>query len=253
MANAPGPGPWYPHAGGPPGYPGYPGGHPGHPGGPPGYPPGRAFVHPLTRRFNTLGTVSLVLAGLEIAYGFWKLASAALTGVLLQAERALLGSVSLPGPMPAPVSGMLAAVEDFTRTIALWEALRALPFMVASTFLVFIALRIRRGERQALFTARTWVWWALGAVAFSALLQLATTIPATIAYQRQITGLMHTAPRSGPGAAPFYVKQLTDSWMMASTLMGLIMGTAFLATWPIVLRVWSDRLLAQSAAPGEDR
>ena len=94
MANAPGPGPWYPHAGGPPGYPGAPPGHPGHPGGPPGYPPGRPFVHPLTRRFNTLGTVSLVLAGLEIAYGLWKLVSAALTGVVCSAkwEASITGS-----------------------------------------------------------------------------------------------------------------------------------------------------------------
>lgn len=231
MANAPGPGPWYPPAGAPP----Y-----GHHGGAP-------FVHPMQKRYNVLGTVTLVLAGLEIAWGLWKLASAALTGLLVQLERYLLGSISLPGPMPAPLTGMLSAMEDFARTIAIWDAVRALPFMVASTFLVFIGLRIRRGERQALFAARTWVWWALGIVAFSALLQVFTTIPATVDYQRQIAGLMPVAPASGRGAAPFDITQLTDTWMMTSTLMGLISGTCFLATWPIVLRVWSDRLIAQSA------
>ncbi|MEO7330084.1 MAG: hypothetical protein ABI193_16030 [Minicystis sp.] len=231
MVNAPGPAPWYPPRGMPPGHGGAP------------------FVHPLAKRFNVLGTVSLVLACLELCYGLWKLASAALTGLFLQLERALLGSITLPGPMPAPLTGMLAAIEDFTRKIALWEAARALPFMVASTFLIFIALRIRKGERQALFTARAWVWWALGLVAFSALLQVFTTIPATIDYQRQISGLMPTAPTAGRGAAPFDVKQFTDTWMLATTLMGLIGGTCFLAAWPIVLRVWADKLIAQSAPP----
>jgi hypothetical protein len=201
----------------------------------------------MAKRFNVLGTVSLVLAILEICWGLWKLASAALTGLLLQLERALLGSLSLPGPVPVPVTGMLQAIEDFSRKLALWEAVRALPFMVASAFLIFIALRIRRGERQALFAARTWVWWALGAVVLSTLLQLVTTVPLTIEYQRQITSILPTVPSAGPGGAPFDVKALTDTWMMASTLMGVMTGVAFLATWPIVLRVWSDRLIAQSA------
>ncbi|MFO0756310.1 MAG: hypothetical protein U0359_07445 [Byssovorax sp.] len=219
-------------------------------GGAQGYGPQGPWgaLDPMAKRFNLLGTVSLVLAGLELAYGLWKLVSAAFTGIFLQAERALLGS--LAAPVPVPVSGMLSAVEDFARTIALWEAVRAVPLMVASVFLLLIALRIRKGDRQALLSARAWVWWAAGIVVFSVLLQLVTTVPATLAYQRQITGMMPTmtGPGARHGASPIVVKQLSETWMMASTLIGIIMGAGFYATWPIVLRVWSDRLIAQQAA-----
>ncbi len=207
-------------------------------GAPPGYSMQAAGNAALAKRFGTLGTTCLVLGILDILFVVQKLVSAALTSQML----ALQGKM-----MPATTPGMpavMSAAQDFATKIALWEALRALPFGVASGFLVWIGLRLRRGDRDALFTARVWTWWAFGVVAASALLQVVVTIPATLEYEQRIMSALPLPSKSG---APFDMKKFMDGWMLASTIIGLVIGTVFMAAWPLALRLWSDRLLRDTA------
>jgi hypothetical protein len=212
-------------------------------GAPPGYVPNSPGDGPLAQRFSSLGTVSLVLAILELLYCFWKLCSAALVSSILAAPLSLGGSAPPPSPLPA----MMSTASEFASKLALWEAARSLPFAVASGFLIGIALRLRRGEREALFTARAWVWWALGVIVISVALQLFVILPMTLEYERRLMSGFPSIPSSGGGAPPIDIGHFMDTWTLISTGISLIVGTMIFATWPIVLRVWADRLLRDTA------
>lgn len=207
-------------------------------GAPPGYVPQSPGDGPLAKRFHSLGTVSLVLAILELLYCFWKLVSAALVSAILAAPLALGGSAPPPSPLPA----VLSSASAFAGKLAVWEAARALPFAVASGVLIGIALRLRRGERQALFTARAWVWWALGVIVASVALQLFVILPMTLEYERQLMSGFPSIP-SGSGAPPIDIGHFMDTWTLVSAGISLLVGTMIFAAWPIVLRVWADRLI----------
>jgi hypothetical protein len=206
------------------------------PAGPPGPPP--------AKRYETLGTVTLVLALLEVAYCLFRLVSQLLNSSLIEAERAFFPST----PHGPPMGAMFDAARVFAQRIAPWEAARTVPFLVASAYLAWLALRLRRGDARALFVARQWVWAAFGTIALSLLIQVLVTMPATMEYQRQIVETMPTLP-AGKGAPPFDMKQMMGSMTLVGAILGVVVGTVVLSVWPVVLWVWAGKLIRETAAP----
>lgn len=201
-----------------------------------------ALVDPtaLARRCELLGTTCLVLSIGELLYCFWRLLSPLLNRSILEAQHRMMPTTTGGVPM----AKINEAAQSFTEQIQLWEVLRTLPFLVATAFLLWIALRIRKGEQKALVAAKAWALWALGAVVVSLLIQIVITVPATIAYQRAVVDLIPMAPAGA--ATPLDVKTMASSITIVSMVVGLVMGMGFMAAWPIALYFWASRLLRAS-------
>ncbi len=207
------------------------------------YPGQQPGAHPFAKRFETLGNVSLGLGICELLYCLFRLVSPLLSEAMVGAQRSMLAGTKSAVPM----AGITDAAQKFMAEIQLWEALRTLPFLLATSFLIWIALRIRKGDATALAAAKVWSLCALGAVAVSLVIQIAVTVPATMAYQRTIIDLMPTIPKGS--AAPFDVKQAASSITMITTAIGVLLGAVFFSAWPIALYFWASKLRRDSAAP----
>jgi hypothetical protein len=208
---------------------------------PPGAPPGARPPPSLAKRMETLGNVCLVLSLVELLYCAQKLLAPLFTRNIFDMEKVMFRR--LPGA--PPISPMMDAAAGFVARIAIWETTRTVPFVVATCFLLWIAIRLRRGDAGALVAARTWMPFALAAVFVSALIQVLFTLPMTMEYQRQVVELMPAMPSSA--AAPFDVKAMTSMVTMLSAISGLVMGTLFLSVWPVMLYVWAGRLSRDAA------
>jgi hypothetical protein len=203
-------------------------------------PPARNQPTPAAR-YRQLGTTSLVLAILELLYCVWRLLTQLFSESINAASRALVPQA----PNGPSVKDMMDAARDFGQRIAVWEAVRTIPFLVATGFLLWIALRLREADARALFTARTWTLWAFGAVAVSLAIQITFTVPATMEYQRRIAAMMPSIP-TGENGPPIDMKEMMSSISSVSLIFGLVLGTALAAAWPIVLRVWAGRLIRET-------
>jgi hypothetical protein len=190
------------------------------------------------KRYVTCGTTCLVLAAADLLYSLQKVLGSVLSGPLIEFEKTMLASGKHPVAMP----GVLDAASDFLARIAFWESLRMVPYVIAGGVLLWIGARIRRGDARGLRAARTWVWCALGVVLVSALVQLLVTVPATMEYQRRIVAALPVLPASAR-PPPFDIKRMMSTFTIAFSTLGLVTGTATMATWPIVLYVWAGRLL----------
>jgi hypothetical protein len=206
------------------------------------YPGQQPGAHPFAKRFETLGNVSLGLGIGELLYCLWRLVSPLLSQAMVGAQRGMLAGTKSAGRMV----GINDAAQAFMAKIQLWEALRTLPFLVVTAFLIWIALRIRKGDAKALAVAKLWSLGALGAVAVSVVIQIVVTVPATMEYQRAIVDLLPTMPSGS--SAPFDVKKMTSSITIISTVIGLFFGTVILSAWPIALFFWASKLQRDSAA-----
>lgn len=209
-------------------------------------PPPPAARRPMlspAQRYRTLGTTALVLAILELLYCLQRLLAQLFRGPIAEAQRSMIPE--LPGPNMQVV---MDAARDLADKIALWESLRAIPFLAATGFLLWIALRLREGDARALFTARRWVIAAFAAIAVGVVIQVIWTLPAMAEYQRRIAGSI--VPLAGVGAeAPVDVKELMSSIGTLAAVMGVVGGTAVLSAWPIVLYVWAGRLIRETLPP----
>lgn len=214
----------------------------------PGAPPGQ--VAPAARRFETIGTLSLVLGLTECLSSLYQLLGSVMGRAMIEAQQRLIAGLlaGAKGAGAATPPAILGAVDDLMRRISVANALRALPFLVASAVLVAIALRLRRGDTSALRAARTWAFAALGVVAISALVQLFVTVPAMLEYGRRIAAAM-PVPTSGRGAPPFDVGRLVNGVMLVSSLGTAIVGSLVLAVWPVALIVWAGKLDRELAQP----
>jgi hypothetical protein len=123
------------------------------------------------------------------------------------------------------------------------------PFVVATCVLLWIAIRVRRGDTKALGAARTWALAALGVVATSALVQVLVTIPATMEYQRQVMDAMAVLPPRAK--APFDIKGVMSAATIVGSIGGLVMGTMLLSVWPVTLYLWAGRLLRDATQAAE--
>jgi hypothetical protein len=190
---------------------------------------------------ETLGTVCLVLSIIELLYCLQRLLSPLLTRNVLEMQKVLFRTL----PSAPPTNPIMDAAETFMARIAVWEITRTVPFVLCTGFLLWIAIRLRRGDARALVAARTWMAFALAAVLVSALIQILFTVPMAMEYQRHVMEAMPAMP--GAAAAPFDVKTMTSTITMVSTIAGLVLGTLFLSVWPVVLFVWAGRLVRDTA------
>lgn len=186
----------------------------------------------LAARCRTLGTLSLVLAILEIVYCGQKVVFQLMNSRIIAAERTFLPKTR--GMSPA----IYTQANELARRVVPWEIARMVPFVVASVVLLFIARRLRAGDLAALGVARQWVFAALGVVGLSLLVQIVAIVPPTMDYQARMVELLPPTPKG----APFDMGPMVSSMTMVGTVMGLAMGTVILSVWPIVLYVWAGRL-----------
>jgi hypothetical protein len=197
----------------------------------------------LEQRYRALGTTCLVLGILELCYCAQKIAMQLFMRPLLAGERSLLPS----GPRGPSSGAMFDQAQALSEQTAPWEVMRTIPFVVATGMLLFLAVRLRRGDGRALHAARQWTFAALGAVAVSLLIQIVAIVPPTLEYQRDVFAALPATPK-GKAKPPFDVKAFTSSMTVTATLSGVLMGTAFMSAWPIVLFVWSGTLLRAASA-----
>jgi hypothetical protein len=209
----------------------------------PGAPPA-AQATPFTKRCETLGTLSLALAALEGLACFQRLMGPIFGKAILNFEKGIMPKT----PGGPSFDDIVGAGKDLLDKIVIWEAVRAVPFLVATCVLGWIALRLRKAEPAALRAARTWSLAALGVVALSALIQIFVTIPATMEYQQAIVRLMPKI-HSGSSAPPIDMDTMMSRVTLISSIVTLLGGIAFMSAWPIVLYVWAGKILKD--APGE--
>jgi hypothetical protein len=191
------------------------------------------------KRYETLGTACLALSVLELLYCVQRLLSPFFSRSIIELQRSILPET----PHGPPVGGMVDAAQGFMAKIALWEAARTVPFLIATGFMIWIAIRLRRGDARALFTARKWTFWALGVVVISVLIQILVTVPATMAYQRDVVDLM---PVPAGSAMPFDMKRIMSSVTLVSTLFGMLSGTLLAIAWPIAVYLWAGKLIRET-------
>lgn len=184
-----------------------------------------------------MSTVTFVLVAAMMLSLANRVLSPLLSKSLLILERNLFASI-LPAGVPNPLDATTKATEELASTLAVWELLRALPFLAANAALFWIALRMRKGERRSLDHARKWIYGAMAALAVSVVIQATVTIPATLAFSRK---LVEGIPKP-PGPAPFDLGAFTGSLTLMSSIMSAAFSTLALAAWPIILWIWSARL-----------
>jgi len=213
----------------------------------PGAPPG-GQASPFTKRCETLGNVALALGALELLSSVQRLLGPLFGKAILDFQRTIMPKT----PHGPSMDDLMDAGKDLMAKVAIWEAVRAVPFLVATAVLIWIALRLRKAEPAALRAARTWSFAALGVVAVSTVLQVLVTIPATMEYQQAVVKMMTKVP-AGPSAPPIDMGAMMSRVTMISSIIGLLAGVAFLSAWPIVLYVWAGKLQkdAPSAATGD--
>lgn len=206
-------------------------------------PYGRPYPVPLHDRIRSLGTLALVLAIMQIASTVLGLLSNLGSGSMMGFQRQMMGGA-------AQSDAIFKAAEEFSGRIAIAEALRGVPFAIASGWLLMIATRLRRGDVRALKPAHEWPFLAFGVLVLSVIVQLTITVPATMEYQQRIFSAMPAMPK-GSGA-PFDMGAMMNTIMTGAAYGSLVMGTLIMAIWPIVLRVWSGRLSRdpQAQPPG---
>jgi len=195
------------------------------------------------QRYRTLGTTCLVLGILEVLVCVQRLLAQIFRGPLTEAQRNLI-----PGVPERNTQAIMDAAREMTDKIALWESLRTIPFLVVTGFLLWIALRLREGDARALFAARRWVLGAFAAIAVGVVIQVVWTMPAMAEYQRKIMGSV--LPMAGGDAASSVdVKEIAESVGALTVVLSVVGGTLVLSAWPIVLLVWSGRLIRETLPP----
>jgi uncharacterized membrane protein YqjE len=206
-------------------------------------PPLRPMPLP-AERYKKLGTTCLVLAILELVYCLWRLVGQLLTTPIMKAERTMLPS-SPHGPR---MNDVWDAAQELSHRIAPWETARTIPFALATGFLLWIAIRLRRGDGAALFAARKWVFAAFGVIAVSLLIQIAVVVPATMDYQRHVADAMPVVSH-GSAPPPLDMKKFMSNMTVFGTVFGLVIGTVFVSVWPVILYVWAGKLIRETS-PG---
>ncbi|MEJ7729907.1 MAG: hypothetical protein WKG00_11865 [Polyangiaceae bacterium] len=190
-----------------------------------GAPMGRA-----PKAWETLSTVAIVLAAAQLLSFVYSM----VTGLITITVGSLFGGMGPTGS--SPLDTTVQDMRRFMQTMALVDMARGIPFAVCSVVLLVIALGIRRGRVESLRSARTWTWFALGVVAASLCLQLFISAPMMAGYQRRLFANM------GAGAAPGSMGTFEVFASLSAIVMPVFWSMA-LCVWPIVHRVWADRLL----------
>jgi hypothetical protein len=204
-------------------------------GGQPAYPnpylaPAPVPFEVFDKKVRFLGTVTMILAFLKlVVFGLWIVRSVA-----------TLAGVD-DAPRHVPVRAIDRGLDAFHRTIAIWDVLRAVPFIAIGALLLTIAIRLQRGDATALMALRKWFFWSLGALAISICIQVFVTIPATLKWDTKAADWLPSLPM-------FDTKQMLSVLIVSLLVAGLVFGALLRLVIPIVLYVWAGRLRAEEKA-----
>jgi hypothetical protein len=203
----------------------FPGGQPPYPN--PHPPPPLAPFDALDKKVRLLGSVALVLAILKLLVFGYR---------ILRSLATLLGVDDAPHHVP--MRAIERGRDAYHRTIAIWDGLRALPYVAVGVVLVLIALRLQRGDTTALVSLRKWFFWSLGAVAISICVQAFAIIPATLKWEARAAEVVPSIPI-------FDLKEMMSTIVVATLVFGVVAGSLLRMVIPVVLYVWAGRLQAE--------
>ncbi len=197
--------------------------------------PGAPLPTSADKRIKTLGTTALVLAILDLVWCLYKIGSAAISVPMMAFQRKMVPPAS-PGT-PAGFEQLFEDMQENMVTLAAWDAARQVLFAIASAFLVYIALRLLRSDASALSLAQTWTWGAFAVIVVSIGIQAAVIYPMQMDYLERMQEFIAS---SGPMPSGF--GSTIEAFSLVSIIVTLVGGTIVMAVWPIVLRIWADRL-----------
>jgi hypothetical protein len=217
------------------------------PGGPPagGYAPpyGHGAWAPSPgkgdRRLATLGIVCIVLGILKILWVLYEIASSAFALFAVEAMASLVRSTKVT--LPAAATKAIGLVQDMTHVAAFTTMGRVLPFGVLAVVQIWLGAKAHGMERSVLRALRKLAWWSWGAIAASLLVQAVFVIPRQLDFARELLDdLVKAVPWPG-GISPL------AGWSLPSPLWAVtapVLVAVAQSTWPIVLWIWTGRLLA---------
>jgi hypothetical protein len=142
-----------------------------------------------------------------------------------------------PGPGPA---AFLDLFQEQAQVTTAWTIAREVPFLVASLWLVVLALRLRGGDEAALGRLKIWCYAALGVVGLSVVIQVVAVLPQIASYQQ---AMFDAVPAGAPGLG-----QAMGPFVSVATAVSVFLGAIFMAAWPVVLWIWIDKLARAARA-----
>lgn len=196
---------------------------------------------PFEQRLSAMGTWALALGIVNIIQmGFGLLNTVFGNASGMEGMQAIPGG---GGGMDAQV--MQDAMIAFQQKITFVEAIRMVPFIFMSGWSVHMGMRMRKGDDTALKTAQQWVYAAFMVLVFSVALQLFFVLPAMI----ELTDKMVDSMPAGPGSDE--AKAFMGPFMVGAMGFGVVIGALVMAIWPVILKVWSGRLMKERAESTE--
>ncbi len=207
----------------------------------PGTPYGQVALTPVeawNKRVRLFGIVVIICAA---AYLFLIVSRLAVRGLTVPLLRMYFAWLETMAPTVS-LSKMVEPIQTFLDKMLIWEIVAAVPFAGCAAWLIFIGRRLRRCERAALGTIRTWTIAAAGCIVLSAVVQVFVTLPATNAYSAELMKVMPSTPASGRGAPPFDISKMVSSMTSAATGVGIVLGLLTAAAFPVALYIWAKKL-----------
>jgi|GEM_PF-3337815 len=192
------------------------------------------------QRTGTIGLVALILGILETIHAGYQLVGALLGNLFVQWQRTFFKG--LPGSSAAMPDEMFDAMDRMMKRSALGQSVRMVAFLAVTAWLIVLAVQLRRGRVEALQTAKSWMWLALGTIGLSSMIHAFVLVPAQIAYQREVVEAMTKVP--GRPLSPGLIENMNTmtTAMMVLTAFG---GAVLLAIWPIAFRIWAGKIQKQ--------
>lgn len=190
--------------------------------------PGQA-QSPLEQGMKKLASTGTVLAIVQLCLAVMGLANAA-TG-------AATGMNSLQGSGLDTVA-FERALEAYMEKALLYEAIRTIPFIAMSAWLLVICSKLKKLDAASLKTARTWCLAAFGVLTFSVILQAVFVIPEVNKLVDAMGDMVAGHSREATQA-----RSMIATFVQIGTVGGLIIGTAAMAIWPIYLLRRAGKLI----------
>lgn len=182
---------------------------------------------------KNLGVTSLVLTLLMVLWSLFQLASAAASVAMVGYQQRMFAST--PGMTPE-ADKMLSEMRRHMLEMTMWHGGRYLLYLGASGVLLVAAVKLMRGNPDALPFARNWTWGAFAVLGISVLIQAAIILPKQLAMQQEMLSSIPSSAGS-PGFESTF-----QTFSMVWTMVMLVVSAVVLVIWPIVLRLWVDRI-----------
>src|ERR1700678_1795889 len=109
--------------------------------------------------YDSLASTCLALSVVELVFCGQRIVSSAFGGARMRLPS------GMPGKGAAELDRMKGLLGGVMTRLAVWESVRVIPFVAATGVLLWIAIRLRRGDATAVAAARRWPLGAFAAIA----------------------------------------------------------------------------------------